>query len=91
MTVMERAIELLSEMSPAEKTHRLPLIARDLSDGIPGIIQSAGVRGGEPRVAGTRIPVWILVQYRKLGVSEADLLCAYPTLCAENLAIAWAH
>jgi uncharacterized protein (DUF433 family) len=32
----------------------------------------------------------VLVQYRQLGASEADLLSAYPTLRAEDLANAWA-
>ena len=46
--------------------------------------------GGEPRIVRTRIPVWVLVQARRLGVSEADLLRSYPTLRAEDLANAWA-
>ena len=91
MTVIEKAEELLAEMSTAEKVQLLQLIARDLTNGTPGIVQTPGVSGGEPRVAGTRIPVWALVQYRKLGLSEADLLRAYPTLRAEDLANAWAY
>ena len=39
----------------------------------------------------TRIPVWVLVQARLLGVSEADILRSYPTLRAEDLANAWAY
>jgi uncharacterized protein (DUF433 family) len=39
----------------------------------------------------TRIPVWVLVQARQLGTSEADLLHAYPTLRAEDLTNAWAY
>jgi uncharacterized protein (DUF433 family) len=39
----------------------------------------------------TRIPVGILEQARRLGVSEADLLRSYPTLHAEDLANAWAY
>jgi uncharacterized protein (DUF433 family) len=35
--------------------------------------------------------VWLLEQARRLGTSEADLLRAYPTLCAEDLANAWAY
>ena len=37
------------------------------------------------------IPVWVLVQARRLGTSEADLLRSYPTLRAEDLANAWAY
>ena len=28
----------------------------------------------------TRIPVWLLERYRRLGVTERDLLDSYPTL-----------
>ena len=38
-----------------------------------------------------RIPVWLLVQARKLGSSEAELLRAYPSLRAEDLANAWSY
>jgi uncharacterized protein (DUF433 family) len=49
------------------------------------------VCGGEPCIVRTRIPVWLLVQARRLGTSEADLLRSYPTLRAEDLANAWAY
>lgn len=56
-----------------------------------GIETNPGVCGGEPCIVGTRIPVWVLEQARRLGTSEADLLRAYPTLCAEDLAKAWEY
>ena len=43
------------------------------------------------RVAGTRIPVWQLVEARGLGASEAQLLIDFPRLKAVNLADAWAY
>jgi uncharacterized protein (DUF433 family) len=91
MTVLQQAEALLEEMSPAEKLQLLQRIARELSNEIPGIVKTPGISGGEPRIAGTRIPVWALVQYRKLGLSEAELLRAYPTLRIEDLANAWAY
>ena len=91
MTVLKQAEQLLSEMTQAEKLEFLQLIARDLSGSMPGIVSTPDVCGGEPRIAGTRIPVWILVQYRKLGTTEADLLTMYPTLRSEDLANAWAY
>ncbi|MBC8170981.1 MAG: DUF433 domain-containing protein, partial [Anaerolineae bacterium] len=36
-------------------------------------------------------PVWVLVQMRRLGSSEADILYNYPTLRAEDLINAWAY
>jgi len=49
------------------------------------------VCGGEPCIARTRIPVWLLVRARQLGASEASFPGAYPTLRAEDLVSAWAY
>jgi uncharacterized protein (DUF433 family) len=55
------------------------------------IEKTPGVCGGAARVAGTRIPVWQLVEARSLGASEAQLLIDYPRLKAANLVDAWAY
>lgn len=91
MTTLQQAEQLLFEMSPTEKLHLLQLIARDLGGATPGIESTPGICGGEPRIAGTRIPVWVLVQFKKLGTTEAEILRAYPTLRAEDLTNAWAY
>jgi uncharacterized protein (DUF433 family) len=54
-----------------------------------GIERNASVCGGEACVARTRIPVWLLVQSRRMGMSDAELLASYPILRAEDLANAW--
>ena len=56
-----------------------------------GVESTPGVCGGEPRILGTRIPVWALEQAQRLGASEIDMLRAYPTLRADNLTQAWAY
>lgn len=56
-----------------------------------GIESTPDVCGGDPRIAGTRIPVWTLEQYRRLGLSEAQILNAFPGLRATDLVNAWAH
>lgn len=56
-----------------------------------GIESTPGVCGGDPRIAGTRIPVWTLEQYRRLGLSEAQILDAFPGLRATDLVNAWAY
>ncbi len=50
-----------------------------------GIEASPDVRGGDPRIAGSRIAVWTLEQYRRLGMSEAEILANFPTLRAADL------
>jgi uncharacterized protein (DUF433 family) len=57
----------------------------------PGIESHPGICGGVPCIARTRIPVWVLEQFRRLGLSEAELLRSYSILRAEDLANAWAY
>jgi uncharacterized protein (DUF433 family) len=91
MAAIHEAEQLLMRMSRAEKAQLLQWVVRDLGDSQIGIETRPDVLGGEACVASTRIPVWVLEQARRLGTSEADLLNAYPTLHAEDLANAWAY
>jgi uncharacterized protein (DUF433 family) len=91
MSALEAAEELLAKMTRAEKAQLLRWTANDLGDAFPGIESRPDVCGGEPCVVRTRIPVWVLEQSRRMGISESDLLRSYPTLRAEDLANAWAY
>ena len=91
MKTLERVRELIPDMTAAEKAELLQWIARDIGGVYPGIESVPGVMGGEPCVVRTRIPVWVLVQGRILGMREAEILDAYPTLRAQDLANAWAY
>jgi uncharacterized protein (DUF433 family) len=91
MSRLEEAERLLSEMTSSEKAQLLQWVVRDLGEAFPGIETDPAVSGGEPCIVRTRIPVWVLEQSRRLGTSEADILCSYPTLRAEDLANAWAY
>ncbi len=91
MSTIQEAEKLLSGMTQGEKAQLLQLVARDIGDAYPGIDSIPSVCGGEPCIVRTRIPVWVLVNARELGTSEANLLRCYPTLRAEDLANAWAY
>jgi uncharacterized protein (DUF433 family) len=91
MSLLQDAEKYLSHLTRAEKAQVLQWVARDLGEAYPGIESTPGVSGGEPCIVRTRIPVWVLVRARELETSEADLLRAYPTLRAEDLANAWAY
>jgi uncharacterized protein (DUF433 family) len=56
-----------------------------------GIERTSSVCGGDAYIAGTRIPVWVLEGYRRLGWTEAKILAGYPTLRAADLVHAWAY
>ncbi len=90
-STMQKVEKLLSAMTRAEKAQLLQRVARDLGDAFPGIESNPGICGGEPCIVRTRIPVWMLVQAKRLGKSEADLLRSYPTLRAEDLTNAWSY
>ncbi|MBI4606926.1 MAG: DUF433 domain-containing protein [Planctomycetes bacterium] len=90
MSKLDDAKRLLATLSRAEKAKVLQLIAKDLGDDFPGVESTPGVCGGDPCIVRTRIPIWLLESYRRLGVSESELLRCYPTLRAEDLATAWA-
>ena len=87
---VEQVEKLLSEMTPAEKAQVLQAVVRELGDAFPGIESTPGVCGGDPCLVRTRIPVRALEQYRRQGLSDAEILRAYPSLRAEDLANAWA-
>ncbi len=89
MAAVDEVEALIARLSRAEKAQLLASIARDLGDAFPGIVSTPGVSGGEPCIARTRILVWTLVRARELGLSEGEILRAYPTLMAEDLVNAW--
>ena len=91
MTNLERVKELLPDMTPAGKAQVLQWIAHDLGGALPGIESTSDVVGGDPCIVRTRIPVWLLVQARNTGATEAEILGSYPTLTAEDLINAWAY
>jgi len=91
MTLLQEAEKLLSAMSRAEKAQLLQWVVQDLGEAFPGIESTPGVCSGAACIVRTRLPVWVLEQYRRLGASDMDVLRAYPTLRAADLANAWAY
>lgn len=90
MTLKELEQQLLA-LSPGEKLQAIHLLAQSLGNHWQGIEKTPRVCGGEACIAKTRIPVWVLVEARRLGYSDADLLTSYPTITATDLANAWVY
>lgn len=57
----------------------------------PLIEKTPDVVGGSARIARTRIPVWTLESYRRQGLADAEILDAFPSLRAVDLAAAWSY
>jgi len=90
MTLKELETQL-SALTPAEKAQALKLLALDIAHAWPGVEKTPGVAGGAACVVRTRIPVWVLEGYRRMGWSEARILENYPALRAADLVNSWAY
>ena len=89
MTTQELQNQLLS-LSSIERSNLIQFLTHSLEAPWQGIHKTPGVMGGEACIRDTRIPVWLLMSYRRLGLSEAKLLDNYPTLTANDLVWSYA-
>jgi uncharacterized protein (DUF433 family) len=89
MTTFEKAEALLPELSFAEKAQLLQWVVSELSGIYPGIEKTQGVCGGDACITRTRIPVWSLVNSKRVGITDNQLLEAYPNLTQDDLRNAW--
>ena len=55
------------------------------------INKTPNVCGGDACIGNTRIPIWSLVNDKKLGMSDGDILAAFPQISAMDLVNAWAY
>lgn len=90
MTLKELEAQLLA-LNLSEKAEAIQILTKSLSNGSQGITKTPGVCGGDACVANTRIPVWSLVSDRRLGMSDARILEAFPHLSAADLVNVWAY
>ena len=61
------------------------------ANGNPLIRKTPGVCGGAACIGDTRIMVWLLVDLKRQGASEKEILEGYPSLTADDLAAAWEY
>jgi uncharacterized protein (DUF433 family) len=92
MVTPELQDQLLS-LPSSQKTEIIQMLVHSLElDGTwLGISKTPGVMGGEACIRESRIPVWLMVSYRRMGSSEAEILENYPTLMAQDLVNAWRY
>jgi uncharacterized protein (DUF433 family) len=80
----------IAQMSLDKKAQLFYQLAKDITP-LFGVEKTAGVCGGSACIIRTRIPVWTLVSFKKLGIQDVSLLTAYPTLRQQDLNNAWAY
>ncbi|MEN9611279.1 MAG: hypothetical protein RLZZ628_2093 [Bacteroidota bacterium] len=80
----------IAQMSMDKKVQLFYQLAKDITP-LLGIEKTAGICGGSACIIRTRIPVWTLVSFKKLGIQDANLLMAYPNLRQQDLNNAWGY
>lgn len=90
MTVqdVERHLERLNRHEKAQIFQRLSL---NLVHTWPGVEKTPGVQGGDACLVRTRIPIWTLEAYRRLGWDDERILANFPTLRQSDLIYAWLY
>lgn len=86
---LNEAEQVIANLSEADKAQLLRWLEKEVKNGFAGIEKTENVMSGAACIRQTRIPVWLLEQARRQGVSEVDLLRNYPQLTAGDLANAW--
>lgn len=86
---MEELEAQLERLSQDEKEQIFRHLALDLIHEWPGIEKIPGVQGGEACIIRTRIPIWTLEAYRRLGWTDTQILANFPTLRPADLVNAW--
>lgn len=87
----EQALSVVAALPRQDRARLFVWMAEDLTDQLPGIEFDPRICGGSARVEGTRIPVWSLEAWRKLGSDDEEILRNFPTLRHEHLLNAWRY
>ena len=92
MTLSFHQVEdLVLKMSLSKKAQLLYVISKEVSGAFPGIEKTPNVCGGSACVIRTRIPVWTLVSFKKMGMNDSHLLTSFPSLRHQDLNNVWAY
>ena len=83
--------QALDGLAPAEKAELLQRLALAVARVWPGVERRSDSEGRTAFLVRTRIPVWLLDSYRRLGWSDARVLANYPSLRAVDLVQAWSY
>jgi uncharacterized protein (DUF433 family) len=90
-TTFEQAQSAVAALPRQDRARLFVWMAADIADQLPGIEFDPRVCDGSARIAGTRIPVWSLESWRRLGAEDEEILRNYPTLQASDLLNAWRY
>ena len=90
-STFDQAQSLVASLPRQDRARLFVWMAADIADQLPGIEFDPRVCGGSARIAGTRIPLWSLESWRRLGASDEKILRNHPSLQASDLLNAWQY
>jgi uncharacterized protein (DUF433 family) len=90
-STFDQAQALVASLPRQDRARLFVWMAAEIADQLPGIEFDPRVCGGSARIAGTRIPVWSLESWRRLGASDDEILRNHPSLQASDLLNAWQY
>ena len=85
VTLPSHTYEHVERLARARRQSIEEIIEEIASQPTPYIEQRPDVQGGDPCIAGTRMPVWVLAAIHKQGDTVEDVLEAYPNLSAAQV------
>jgi uncharacterized protein (DUF433 family) len=91
IATFDQAQHLVAALPRQDRARLFVWMAEDMADQHPGIEFDPRVCGGSARIAGTRIPVWSLESWRRLGSNDEELLRNFPSLKPSDLVNAWRY
>ncbi len=83
--LVDSLVQIIESLTAEERTILEQRLNSKLIQATPGVC------GGQQRIRNTRIPVWTLVSFRKLGADDEELLRNYPSLSKDDLTAAWSY
>lgn len=91
MTSLQALETQLLALKPTEQVAIIRLLSQNLATTWDGISKTPGVMGGEACIRNTRIPIWLMVSYRRMGLNDRQILDNYPDLTEMDLANVFAY
>jgi uncharacterized protein (DUF433 family) len=91
MTNLQALETQLLSLKPTEQVAIIRMLSQNLATDWEGISKTPGVMGGEACIRNTRISVWLLASYRRMGLNDSQILDNYPDLTEMDLINAWAY
>ncbi len=85
--LLQAMLRVLVE-SHRSSTFRRAMFEALVQDEVP-VRSTPNVMGGDTCIRNTRIPVWTLVDYKRQGLTDSQILEAFPGLNAADLISAW--